>query len=107
MDYLDLNNPEILKNKLNLDTARIGWSLLANYQKEEAVIEVIGSVDLIEVATEFALDNSQKVKAWLEAGQIRKVDDQQASQWLQQGRDVWAVVVAPWVLVQKENPHRG
>jgi hypothetical protein len=104
MDDLDLKNPEVLKKKLNLDTARISWELLANYQKEEAVIEVDTGLDLIEVATDFALDNSQRVKAWLEAKQIRKVDDLQASKWLQQGQDVWAVVVAPWVLVQAEKP---
>ncbi len=96
----DLADPEVLKQKLNLDTARINWSRLADYQKEGAVIEVMPSLDLIEVATGFALDNSEKVKTWLTAGLIQKVDDEQASRWQQQDLEIWAVVVAPWVLVQ-------
>lgn len=100
----DLKDPESLKQKLNLDTARINWSLLANYQKEQAVIEVGVSLDLIEVATAFALDKSDEVKAWLDADLIRKVDDQQSNQWQQDNLELWAVVVAPWVLVQKQKP---
>lgn len=104
MDDKDLKNPELIKQKLNLDTARINWSLLANYQKEGAVIEVESSLDLIEVATEFVLDNQQKVKTWLEDEMIRKVADQQSSLWLDANQELWAVVVAPWVLVQIEKP---
>ena len=100
----DLENPEILKQKLNLDTARINWSVLATYQKEGAVIEVMTSLDLVEVAVEFALDGSEKVKTWLTEGLIRKIDDEQSSLWQDQNLEVWAVVVAPWVLVQTEKP---
>ncbi|MFT4861546.1 MAG: hypothetical protein ACI95C_000756 [Pseudohongiellaceae bacterium] len=99
----DLEDPEVLKQKLNLDTARINWSLLANYQKEGAVIEVMTSLDLVEVATEFALDNTEKVKTWLTANLIQMVNDEQASLWLQQNREIWSVVVAPWVLVQTDG----
>ncbi len=104
MDDIDSKNPELIKQKLNLDTARINWKLLASYQKEGAVIEVANSLDLIKVATEFVLDSRQKVKAWLDSDQIRKVDDKQSALWLNANHELWAVVVAPWVLVQSEKP---
>jgi len=107
MNDSDLKNPEVLKQKLNLDTARIGWSLLADYQKEGGVIEVMPQLDLIDVATAFALDSSENVKQWLELGLIQKVDSQQSELWLQESLEPWAVVVAPWVLIQRDKPLPG
>ncbi len=100
MDHIDYKDPKVLKQKLNLDTAVINWNLLASYQKEEAIIQVDAALDLIEVATEFVLDNSAQVSQWLESKQITKVDNETAEAWQRSQQSLWAVVVAPWVLVQ-------
>jgi hypothetical protein len=101
MSEIDLNDIESLKRKLNLDTARINWQALAEHQQQEAVVEVDPGLDLIVVASEFVRDNRDQVKDWLDAGQVAKVSDDKAQAWQQQDKELWAVVVAPWVLVQE------
>lgn len=95
------NDPETLKQKLNRDTAKIAWSTLASYQQQDSVIEVKNKLDLIAVACEFTQDNRDQVKEWLDQSQIYKVSDEQARVWKTEDREVWAVVVSPWVLVQQ------
>jgi len=95
---------ETLRQKLNRDTARISWSLLDQYQQQESVIEVSSDLDMIDVACGFAEDNSAQVAAWLEQSQISKVSEEQARLWKEEDREIWAVVVAPWVLVQEKKP---
>jgi hypothetical protein len=68
------------------------------------VMAVSADLDLIDVAYEFTFDNHDQVKAWMEQEQIMKVSDEQAQQWKTEDRELWAVVVAPWVLVQEQKP---
>lgn len=95
---------ESLEEKLNRDTARIDWLALAQFQQQKAVIEVDQQLDLIEVACHFARDDHAQVKQWLANSSVRKVDDELSQVWKDENREVWAVVVAPWVLVQIEKP---
>jgi len=97
-------DPAVVRKKLNHDTAKINWSALHGHQQQESVIAVSTDLDLIDVACEFARDNHTQVKAWLEQAQITKVNDEQAQQWKTEERVLWAVVVAPWVLVQEPKP---
>lgn len=97
-------DPALIRLKLNHDTAKIKWSALHEHHQEESVIAVSTDLDLIDVACEFTLDNSDQVKAWLEQAQVTKVSDEQARQWKTEERELWAVVVAPWVLVQHPKP---
>lgn len=52
------------------------------------------------MAVDFAMDNTGSIKALLEQEQIRKVDQELIEEWSDE-REVWAVVVAPWILVQE------
>ena len=97
-------DPAVIRLKLNQDTAKIAWSALHEHQQQDSVIEVSTDLDLIDVACEFALDNSEQVRAWLEQARIAKVSDEQALEWSADDRQLWAVVVAPWVLVQLQKP---
>ena len=90
-----------LRTKLNKETAKIGWQRLQRHYASGAVIAVAQGVDLIEVGCQLSLDNKPAVEQWLTEGAIAKVDDQQASLWFEQQVTVWAVVVAPWVLIQE------
>ncbi|MEN9423895.1 MAG: hypothetical protein RL122_1278 [Pseudomonadota bacterium] len=90
-----------LKDRLNLETARITWSELERYFASGKVIHVAATLDLIEVATSIAEDNAAAVKQWMEAQQVDVLNDATALQWVEQQPDnLWAVVLAPWVLVQ-------
>ena len=89
-----------LKVKLNKEAAKIKWSELQRFYASGAVIGVKEGMDLIDVASQFSVDNSAAVSAWLADGSVFKVSDEQAGQWHEQESVLWAVVVAPWVLVQ-------
>ncbi len=89
-----------LKEKLNRDAGKIRWSALEEQQANELVIVVSDGLDLIEVACGFAEDNLSQIKQLLDAKSVAKVANEQAQQWLEADLEFWAVVVAPWVLVQ-------
>ena len=90
-----------LKIKLNKETAKIDWQELQPHYASGAVIAVANGIDLIEVACQLSLDNKEVVEQWLTEQAIAKVDDQQAALWFERQVTLWAVVVAPWVLVQE------
>lgn len=104
MNETSENDPAVVRQKLNIDTAKINWGALHEHQQKECVIAVSTGLDLIDVACEFTFDNIDQVKAWLEQAQITKVSGEQAQQWKLEDRELWAVVVAPWVLVQEQKP---
>ncbi len=85
---------------LNLETARIAWRELQRFFARGVTVAVAQELDLLKVATEIARDNKAAVAAWMEAGAVGVVADDQAKQWLQADVEVWSVVVKPWVLVQ-------
>lgn len=90
-----------LKTKLNRETSKITWQELQRHYASGAVVAVAPGLDLIAVACEFSRDNKQAVEQWLTAGTVYKPNDQHSAQWLEQQASLWAVVVAPWVLVQE------
>lgn len=91
-----------LRDRLNLETARITWPELERYFAGGNVIHVASALDLIEVATGMAEDNAPAIKQWMTAQQVGLLNDATALQWVtNQPDNLWAVVVAPWVLVQQ------
>lgn len=94
-----------LKTSLNLQTSKISWHELQRFYASGSVIGVAEGMDLIEVACQLHLDNKAVVEQWLNDAQVFTVDDDMARHWFEQQRfeqqaTHWAVVVAPWVLVQ-------
>ncbi|WGZ93983.1 MAG: DUF2288 domain-containing protein [Candidatus Thiothrix putei] len=91
-----------LRDRLNLETARIGWHELERYFAGGKVIHVDATLDLVEVATTIAEDNTHRLQQWLHAKQVAQLRDETAIGWANHHPDnLWAVVVAPWVLVQE------
>ena len=72
----------------------------AAFLRRGALLQVAGEADLVEVAVAVAEDD-QEVAARLTGGQLAKMPAEQAQDWLERDPDLWAVVVAPWVLVQE------
>ena len=91
-----------LRTRMNLETARITWAELERHFASGRVIQVVAALDLIEVAACFVEDNATQIKAWLTSKQIGALTDDTAKSWVaEQPDNLWAVVVAPWVLVQE------
>jgi len=101
--YKDVTPQDTLKAKLNMETALINWHELQRYFAAGRVVCVSQGVDLVEVALQLSQDNKDQFQQWIATGAVGGVTEQQAQQWYDQKVDLWAVVVAPWVLVQEQT----
>ena len=91
---------DILKAKLNQETAKANWKELQPFFARGQTVYVAPELDLIEVALAFAEDQADTLSLWRDKGQVDKVTDAQAGQWFEADQALWTVVVMPWVLVQ-------
>lgn len=95
-------SPELsIEQKLNLETAKIGWPELERFFAQGLIIAVDNNLDLLQVAALFARDNSDQVGQMLSQDRVRKADSSDAKRWHCDNSEFWAVVVAPWILVQE------
>ncbi len=91
---------EILRAKLNLETAKMPWREMQRYFASGAAIHVSEGLDLVEAAFQVSEDNAVQIQQWMSEAKLGKVTDEQARCWLEADALLWAVVVSPWVLVQ-------
>jgi hypothetical protein len=98
-----MSNTDILRSKINLETAAYPWSELLRHFAGGTVLVVQPGLDLVEVAFHMAEDHADVISALLEHGQMGKVSDEQAQAWLEQDAQHWTVVVKPWILVQERQ----
>ena len=92
-------NDNVLENILG-QTSKIAWRELARFFAGGKVLLVDNSLNLVEVAAAVSSDNAQAVSQWVAVNQLAAVSDEQALDWQQKDEHLWAVVTAPWVLVQ-------
>jgi hypothetical protein len=92
---------EVLRAKLVLETARLGWKELERHFARGDVIRVATGTDLIAAALLLAENDTAAAQAWLAGGHIARADMSDAEAWHARQPQFWAVVVAPWVLVQE------
>lgn len=92
--------PSTLYAKLLGETASITWKELQPFFARGALLWVDESLDLIEVAEAVAENAAPRVSAWLSSGQLGKVSEAKAMELVERDPTLWAVVVAPWVMVQ-------
>lgn len=92
---------DILRAKLNLETAQLAWPELERHFARGDVIKVATGVDLIDAALQVAENNTGTVQEWLADGRIARAELSDAEDWHARQPLFWAVVVAPWVLVQE------
>ncbi len=88
---------------LHAETARIFWPELETHFARGVVLQVEAALDLVEVATCFANDDRQAADAWVRQEQVQHLDVETAKRWSGSEVELWAVVVAPWILVQERK----
>lgn len=103
-DLPGAQDPELLRQKLALETASIGWRELEPHYARGVVVQVAETLDLVEVGFELIQDNKAQVQQWMSSGELGPVSPEEADAWHHTEASVWALVVAPWVLVQKKKP---
>ncbi|HJV53698.1 MAG TPA: DUF2288 domain-containing protein [Noviherbaspirillum sp.] len=96
---------DLLRTKLNGETARFQWKELQRFFAAGTVIAVSSELDLVDVAVRIANDDKDAVAQWMDEGRVGRVSDEQASAWQQADAALWTVVVKPWILVQQEKLH--
>lgn len=94
---------DLLRQEYHSQTARIPWHDLQTYYARGSVVIVSSGLNLVEVAVQLGLDNTAAFEAWIQRGEIAAVSEEQALVWYEKNTPVWAVVSAPWVLVQDKE----
>ena len=99
-----MSERDILHAKLTLETAQLAWSELERHFARGDVVKVAAGVDLIDAALLIAENNAAEAQAWLADGRLARAEMSDAEDWHARQPQFWAVVVAPWVLVQEVPP---
>ena len=92
---------EILRAKLNLETAQLAWPELERHFARGVVVKIAPGMDLVDAALQFAENNTAAIQTWLEDGRVARAELADAEDWHARQPRFWAVVVAPWVLIQE------
>jgi hypothetical protein len=101
------DSSETLYAKLLGETAAITWAELQPFFARGSLLWVAAALDLVEVARALAEDERETVGSWMRAGQLGKAEDALAGDLVARDPPLWAVVVAPWVLVQEHAGRRA
>jgi hypothetical protein len=92
---------EQLTAMLHAQTAKLEWPELARHFARGVVVKIDPQLDLVRVAVAVVSDDKRAVSDWMASGQLQHADDADARRWTEQSTVFWAVVAAPWVLVQE------
>ncbi len=92
---------EVLKARLNMETAKIGWSELQRQFAKGVVFKVAAELDLVDTAARMIQDEKSTVENWIDQKKLVQATSEDARRWNETDPDLWAVVVAPWILVQE------
>lgn len=90
-----------VRDLLNAQTGRIGWPELSRHFARGVVVCVDAGEDLVAVAEAFVGDRADAIARLYDAGRLHRASDDDARRWQAEATGFWAVVVAPWVLVQE------
>jgi len=91
---------ELLRREYHQQTGMIPWKELQTYYAHGSVVSISSELDLVDVAVQLGLDNTDQFQQWIANGKIAPVVDAQALAWYEGDASLWAVVAPPWVLVQ-------
>lgn len=92
---------EELRSRLNGEIGKLGWNELERHFARGVLVKVGPSLDLVEVAAAMIRDDKAAVESWLASGRIARASSEDAVAWNARRPEFWAVVTAPWVLVQE------
>lgn len=92
-----------LYQSINLECSTANWEDLERFFASGELISVDGKLDLIEVAYEMSMDNTEKISPWMKSGHVNQVNDKQAMAWQKENTQLWTVVIKPWILVQDRS----
>ena len=101
MSETESETEQQLHDRLNSEAAKIPWRELQRHYARGVIIVVSADMDLIATAVSLAGDDRAAAEQWTDGGGLRRADDDDARNWLEHDTVLWALVMAPWVLVQE------
>ncbi|QHE90469.1 DUF2288 domain-containing protein [Pandoraea fibrosis] len=97
------SEPSDVYVRLLSETAKIDWKDLESFFARGVLLYVAPGVDLVSVAEAVANDDKDTVSQWLSSGMVQRMQAEHANDYATRTPELWAVVVAPWVLVQERG----
>jgi len=94
---------EQLRGEFHNQTASISWHELQPHYARGSVVMVEQGLDLVDVALQLRLDNTAQFEQWISEGAVNAVSDALGASLYADNPTLWAVVVPPWVLVQRRE----
>lgn len=101
------SSDQALRDKLREESGPLSWSELERHFARGHVIKVAPSADLLEVAYRVSKDDTGAVRNWMQTGVLARASTEDARGWHARGAHFFAVVAAPWVLVQERPDEAG
>ena len=85
------------------ETAQISWAEVMPQFAKGNVLWVASDQDLVAVAEHIINDDKKQVSALMQQKALHILTDETALDSSQRDPELWAVVIAPWVLVQERK----
>jgi hypothetical protein len=98
---VSLQTDEELRAHLHGETSKLPWSDLENYFARGVVLKVAKGTDILDVAIIMSRDNKDTLQQMIEDKKVTGAEIEDAKKWHESSASLWAVVIAPWVLVQE------
>ncbi len=92
-----------IADQINSETAQISWQELERSFARGVVWELDASLDLVKVAAQMKEDDAVAISALKEQHCLSLLSDETATRYAQTRVRLWAVVIAPYVLVQEKE----
>ena len=93
-----------LRARLRNEIHRVDWKPLATHARRGGLILVDARLELLDVAVAVALDDSARVREWMEQRQLAKPTEAQIDSWEDEIEERFSVVIVqPYVLAQRDT----
>ena len=84
-------------------TAQMSWAEIMSIFAKGMVLWVASDQDLVAVAEQIINDDKKTISALMQQKALHNLKDEQALDFQQRDPELWAVVVAPWLIVQERQ----
>ena len=101
MNDASLQTDEELRAHLHGETSKLPWSELETHFARGVLFKVAKGVDILDVAIVMSRDDKATLKEWIDTKKVIAVETEDAKKWHSASESLWAVVVAPFILVQE------
>ena len=95
---------EELRPRLNAETGKLTLHEIERHFARGVVVKVSMDLDLVEVATSMVKDDKAVIERLIHTDKLSRASVEDVKDWHKRNPAFWAVVVAPWVLVQEAKP---